>query len=712
MKYYIPTSSLNFNNILSTESISPASYYSARNFGYSRWTLVPENNFQNMVLLYDSPGFFTRPKCDVEDHPLLVEVHTDKVYPKLENGIFYSDKTINLNALTDRFIFFSESNKRTALSLLDSSLESKMGRLFEGRVVVRDCDRTFPQTHAADVELNKEGVASEQRINRTKGLLYGYYIGALLSCDKVDLIRINRFRQLQGIFAAILSSPNRKASSSQNDVINQLLREIEVEDPIYVKLLAVLGGNGNSVDEVLRVLREEGKEVLSFNPSRVVADLAYGDPTTNRSMLWAKSSIDALKAVMRKKRSYLSVDTEELIVCDGAFERIAASVIPDEDDNAIACAWVKDVLSQLKYTGKISSTKAALATDLTTRARDLLGAKWEGSSQRAYLNKLRRHIGGESFDVPWANGILSSIAAVLLKGDSWDGLVRFMQSKEMTDYRLAMAFYGELNGFANLTRDCTDLLLNANKDYVRSVYKEFHGQLYGTSICTEEEIKYDESVFVRQSERKDKEVTSSTAIKTAEMSELPIQILAYFESKDSKFRGAKGGSKEALRNGLKLALAKAGSRIEIVEFLDDLAKNFASYGWGKTAPSWKKLQKKFSPHKEVQAELPVVQGCGHREGSGTLYDRKWLDECANQISGIRARGQFISDVERFFADDNNPESPWYGQDKSNKEVLARLEKWLRSPWSVESLSWKLEKYGNSSLSEINQVLEYLRSRYV
>ena len=94
MKYYIPTSSLNFNNILSTESISPASFYTSRNFGYSRWTLVPENPHQNMVLLYDSPGFFSRPVCDVEDHPLLIEIHTNKDYPRLKDGVYYSERTV------------------------------------------------------------------------------------------------------------------------------------------------------------------------------------------------------------------------------------------------------------------------------------------------------------------------------------------------------------------------------------------------------------------------------------------------------------------------------------------------------------------------------------------------------------------------------------------------------------------------------------------
>ena len=41
-KLYIPTSTLNFNNILSSESISPKAFYAIRGFGYSRWQEVEE----------------------------------------------------------------------------------------------------------------------------------------------------------------------------------------------------------------------------------------------------------------------------------------------------------------------------------------------------------------------------------------------------------------------------------------------------------------------------------------------------------------------------------------------------------------------------------------------------------------------------------------------------------------------------------------------
>lgn len=74
------------------------------------------------------------------------------------------------------------------------------------------------------------------------------------------------------------------------------------------------------------------------------------------------------------------------------------------------------------------------------------------------------------------------MSAVLIKGDEWELLLNFMQSKGMYDYRIAFALYGVLNGFANMTRDFTDLLLTTESGYLSKVYREMYGQLLEKSI--------------------------------------------------------------------------------------------------------------------------------------------------------------------------------------------------------------------------------------
>ena len=77
MKLYIPTTSLNFNNILSTESISPKGFYALRGYGYSRWFSIPENDFDGAILLYESPAVHVRPKSDLENKFCVPRIQVD-----------------------------------------------------------------------------------------------------------------------------------------------------------------------------------------------------------------------------------------------------------------------------------------------------------------------------------------------------------------------------------------------------------------------------------------------------------------------------------------------------------------------------------------------------------------------------------------------------------------------------------------------------------
>jgi len=52
MKYYIPTSTLNVSNILSSGSISPYSYYGKRQFGIKTFEPIKEcEKFKDQIIL-------------------------------------------------------------------------------------------------------------------------------------------------------------------------------------------------------------------------------------------------------------------------------------------------------------------------------------------------------------------------------------------------------------------------------------------------------------------------------------------------------------------------------------------------------------------------------------------------------------------------------------------------------------------------------------
>ena len=482
MKYYIPTTSLNFNNILSTESLSPKAFYDKRGFGYSRWFTVEENCIEHITLLYDAPHMFARPMSDIEDHPMLLEIDTDETFPQLEEGVFYTDRTIYLNPWQTKFIFFSEKDRMTAMSLSDSSLETKLVRLYKRKIYVCQFEGTYPIVQTSSSiptgDINKY-MEDDYVINKMKGLLYGYYIGANLSSTKEYVQKLDSLREIQNIFSSVLSSYDKVPSNVQLDRLNELFDYLDSLNPIYAELEKEVG-NKQLVDRIFSVFKRFGYVFTSINRSKLIDGL-QGDDENNQSVAWVNHEITHTKALMESSMVNLNPDDKEIIV-SSKDKVVAQKVITDNLLSKLFIMWINNVLCSKSFNGKVNSIKEGLSDEITKSAKDVIGVEWNNSPIRTYLNQLRRHVRGEEFNQLWDNGLLSSISAILIKGDEWEQLLNFMQSKGMYDYRIAFAFYGVLNGFANLTRDFTDLLLNKESNYVSKVYREMYRQLFDKSI--------------------------------------------------------------------------------------------------------------------------------------------------------------------------------------------------------------------------------------
>lgn len=554
---YIPTSTLNFNNILSSESISPKGFYESRDFGYSRWTLIPENNFQNAITLYDYQAGFKRPESDLEDHPMLIEVELDeeKVKP-LKDGIYFSDRTIYLNPTTTRFLFFSENDKLVTLSMSESSLESKMMKLYKKCYVCQKIlENLYPITEQEEpCELNMGEIENDKKINKMKGLLYGYYIGALLSTSAENISQLNTVREIHNIFAATLSSFDKRPTSYQNERLDELF--IKVNENINPKIRSLISAN-NDKQKIMKWFQE-----TSWNPNELYRKERFlsflqlreeNNDAENPAISWIKDEIQKTQAKISKEQKPLSVDNEEMIITDKGLSK--CTIISDETEQKLMLAWCNEILIGDDVNGNISTYKVDLADRLTRKAKEIIGnGTWENHSVRKYLNDLRHHIAGEEFGQRWSNGLLSSIAAVLLRGEDWDNLLRFMQSENMIDYRLAFAFYGIINGFSNLGRDFTDVLYDYPvKSYVWKVYKEFHGQLHGESLTvnktkTSKDIRDKAPNEKNDSNMGDEVASSKPEVPTPQPTEavqcnqevehngtpIPVELKAVFESRDFK----------------------------------------------------------------------------------------------------------------------------------------------------------------------------------
>lgn len=527
-KFYIPTSTLNFNNILSSESISPKAFYEKREFGYSRWAAIPENPFANATALYDNSCYFERPKSDIEDHPLLIEVLLDETRLKQAEGFWYCDQTIYLAPTTTRFLFYTETDRTITLSMSESSLETKLVGLYSRRIqtIQKPTELYKPISLGEPCGLNEQEIEKDVKTNKMKGVLYGYYIGSLLSSDSDSVKYLNVLKEIHNIFAAILSSFEKRPTEYQNERLDALFDYLNEQNSDFKNLYEIISSltdNKSKTKKVWSWIFDKQKYLKNEDKSVWLSYLQYAtenDNKENQAMAWIKSNITEAKRRIYANRHLLSPDDGEIVVMDNRVSSLKNSNITNEVEDCLCISWLNETLSDKNTNGKISTYKEELAKNLTLKAKDIYQDSWENCQTRTYLNDLRRHIAGAEFKHEWNNGLLSSIAAVIIAGDDWEKLLAFVQSKGMTDYRLVFAFYGTLNGFANLTRDFTALLFRQETNYIRSVYKEFYGQLLGEDLPerTEETASIVENmqVVIKQGTQKENYVEVLPVVKAIE----------------------------------------------------------------------------------------------------------------------------------------------------------------------------------------------------
>ena len=771
MKYYIPTSSLNFNNILSTESISPKSFYERRGFGYSRWFTVEENSIEHLTILYDKPHMFERPQSDIEDHPMLIEIDVDDEFSKLADGVFYTERTIYLNPWQTKFIFFAEKDKTTALSLSDSSLETKLVRLYQRKIYVHQFEGSYPILQKDSIAPigDIDGLVEEDYvINKMKGLLYGYYIGANLSSTKENVQKLDALREIQNIFSSVLSSYDKTPSSAQRSRLNELFDYLDGQQPIYADLEKEVG-NRLLVDRIFAIFKRHGYVFTSIDRTKLIYGL-QDDGENNQSITWINREIARAKSLMESSKVKLNPDDAEIIV--SSKDKVTApKAIADNLMSNLFVSWVNEVLCSKSFNGKVNSIKEGLSDEITKSAKNVIGSDWENSPVRTYLNQLRRHVRGEEFNQSWDNGVLSSISAVLIKGDEWEQLLNFMQSKGMYDYRIAFALYGVLNGFANMTRDFTDLLLTTESGYLSKVYREMYGQLLEKSIP---ETTSTSSAI----ETKKPEIgTVEEGMRTIVLQNPEEKALKEWQNEIRVFAASViKRDKQKLLNSLEDAFAQNGNNQDYFVFITML-DNFEGWKPGKNGPStaWTRLQEHYVPDynqrigkpakKQNQSKKPAQQEKGlfdgfvdglqnvaqtvinaftgdedktnkeepkqessspekveqavSRVGKSILDDKAWIYECASLISDSRSNRQFIEDMEWFVGNHNDTYNDkkkgivtgyYAGHDRTNERVLERIRAYMDNKLKPrnEKMQWLADIYVNIP---INKIIDYISKVY-
>lgn len=534
MKLYIPTCTLNFNNIFATESISPKADYFNRGFGNKRFYSVEANSLDGVVLLYSKYPRYDVEDTELENYPMVIEIESEdypngtitKQFTKSGIDVYASASTIYLNPFHSRIYFDSYAERQGVLTKAAQSLENKFEKLYGANLVVKpqpqkgfidnikdlfsknegdefDWDASYLPT---EINVDIADIEADRKVDRIKGFFYCYLIGANLtvSSDVAELKFLAR--KMRNMLSAIINSPTHTPTEFQDESLTNDIKEFNRiysavdEDAIY---------NANAIEMRLsnNPLKLEQQEIIHLLEWLGI----YTDFCSKLHLrriydandLWKcvefyspeayNSAVDILNSVVRKVelRSIAKSrknDIKDLVQLNQDWQiHVIDSSIKTEFYDGLVNSQINNEYNLFKDENGVDESLAIAFTGGRI-LKQIMGDKWEDSKWALYINALLNHLQESSaFDLYSVdNEVLNSFAAFCQKGDNIDRLSEYLVQCGFNNYRVAFGLYGATRGFASLPKTFTSSLVNGDREYYKAFVTELYKQLFGVTISNAE----------------------------------------------------------------------------------------------------------------------------------------------------------------------------------------------------------------------------------
>lgn len=745
MRLYIPTCTLNFNNILSSESISPMGFYSRRGFGNKRFYPVCANDKEDAILLYSKYPRFKIEDTGLENYPMVIEISTDDYqngyfeqvneYEGIEVYVCY--QTINLNPFHCRIYFNDCAELQGVLTKAEQSLENKLYKLYSANLVVKPFkkksilgsfirslaqseieeftwDDSFPE-----IEIKQETCSNIQDAiyDRTKGFIYCYLIGANQSVSSEIGQLKSIARKLRNTLSAVINSPDKRLTQMQDDEIsnginkfNDIYAAID-EDSLCNKKLLDDKLTNNSLglpsSDVESLLRQMGvfdafinnlhlRETYDARELRGCLEYSSSD-SLNRVTEKMANVVRRLeiKDIAQRERhtveSLMNINEDKTIkIVDNSYnhkfyEKLINSQIQGEYKKIMDEKGLEESLALAYNGGQI--------------LKAMLEDKWASSPASSYIKALLNHFQeNTSFDLFASDSdVLISFAAFCQKGDNIDRLVEYLIQAGFCNYKLAYGIYGATRGFASLPKTFTSTLIDGDKDYYQSTAHRVWYLLNGVDMedatlptaVERPDVPIEvESADIPNQERCVTERETSTSFCTRFMEKLKesfgkkSKIYREFNNKDF------GGKAIVEESEFKKAVYNIAMPI-IEDYKRDKAKikdrlnETVSYALGMS-------------NVPIQRDLFTSS-----VRSGLIIEEtSWIDETADVITDSKVKDKYIEDVQWFQNEyKKGDQSQYYAKaSRDNRVVIESFKRYLGR-----------RKYAHEI--DVERIVDFLRKKY-
>lgn len=455
-KLYIPTSTLNFNNILATESISPIFFYSERMFGYKRFTNVDPNNLRKYLLLYSKIPLYHIKNDDIDSYPLIIEIseellsgdYINTVNVENDIEIIQYNKTIYLHPNKVKFIFLSEKEKKICLIKSEPSIETKLLPIYMNTLEILSNENTFEWGKSITEEIKEPEINSnifdyihnDLITDKLKGFYFCYHIGII---ESIKLLR--------------------NKSTKIDELKYSIKEDVYSIKEKYKKIIELYNFNA---DEFLEL------DVYCQNIISTIKDIS--------TSVQNKDSRNEVPTI--KFSNYRITQFDDIIYKKKGAE-IYQSILNDLLDYPIY-----DEISFLEN-----------RVDLTIKIGGILKEyvnNWENSPIRSYLNalldnienykefELNTHLKNDS-----SKYLLQSIAVFIMNGNDPHNLLDKL-NKYNLDPRVSFGLFGVVFGFSSIPKTISNTLFkNDNLITTKRIYKEVQNELHYYPISDDINIK-------------------------------------------------------------------------------------------------------------------------------------------------------------------------------------------------------------------------------
>lgn len=705
-KLYIPTTTLNFNNIMASESISPTGFYSMRGFGYKRFDKVAPNCLDKRILLYDKYPNFTVDDEELESYPLVVEVSSndinEDVIKEYKDGVFYSEETIYLNPFSTKIYFRNKEERRRTLSKVEQSLNTKMVSIYQNSILDKPSEiASFDWKNIDIVDSHDDFakyISKDRKINKLKGFLYAYLLGANRSLSP-EVVELKKYaKELRNTISAILTNPDGYANYKQKEELDILYQKINdafhCADGTNAMIQNLLKHKSEEYNcpNFIDILRKENLydtwfQSQGFKPSYRVRPFNLSFPHKNytkkkdnghnsngaeENQKYFDGYFAELDNAIRRYIKSTNTNISDLPVLQ--YCNIVSSIPADK--SGFQSKLFNEYAEEYWNGEELLNSRLDFATAGGKLFKEELGNSWENSPSKSYINDLRKNLVSHTpFALNSVNNLtLQSFAVFCQKGEEdIDKLEDYLISNDIADFRIAFSLWGLIFGFANMPKTLTnDLFLSGDDKYKSEVYKYIFKQVHGLDIEGELEDGKEYKAVVPSQSNGFTEVKEPELIITDDKIHNKIPVLEL----ENKLRPCKLKSEQS--DSIKDAYEKNGNQASKL-FFDSIKKirgigdkklqqikDALGYAENDVEPKKTKAQSQSAP------ALPLFQSTGF-----FLTDFDFLSSNNEFVDIVsRLNNDWEKDL-KWFIDSHDMshkdyEKYWKGKPKDNDSVIKQF----------------------------------------